>query len=122
MPSETGFKYSNMVSQLKRSPSLIASEITDSKMDAIHMALGIGGESGELVDVIKKWVAYGTELDLDNVIKEMGDLEFYLEGLRQCLNIDRSEVLYNNYKKLEKRYMDFEFTQEQAVLRADVHG
>ena len=68
------------------------------------MALGISGEAGELLDAIKKSVIYLRPLDIPNIIEELGDLEFYMEGLRERLNITREQVLQNNINKLTIRY------------------
>ena len=51
------------------------------------MVVGVSGEAGELLDAVKKAVIYRKPLDLENVIEELGDLEFYMEGLRQGLEI-----------------------------------
>jgi NTP pyrophosphatase (non-canonical NTP hydrolase) len=70
----------------------------------IHMILGISGEAGELLDAIKKSVIYLRPLDIPNIIEELGDLEFYMEGLRERLNITREQVLQDNINKLTIRY------------------
>ena len=43
-------------------------------------------------------------IDRENVIEELGDLEFYMEGVRQNLGITREETLNHNIQKLSKRY------------------
>jgi len=50
----------------------------------------------------------------------MGDLEFYLEGLRQGLDITREQVLNANIEKLSKRYNGFEYSDQAANDRVDV--
>ena len=69
-----------------------------------HAAMGVAGEAGELVDLIKKHVFTGKPLHYDQVIAEMGDLEFYLQALRNQLQIDREDVLKANVTKLEGRH------------------
>jgi len=112
--------YGDMVAKLAKSGEEILATLTPEKAHAIHMSLGVAGEAGELVDVIKKYVAYNRELDKDSVIKEMGDLEFYLEGLRQGLDITREQVLNANIEKLSKRYNGFEYSDQAANDRVDV--
>lgn len=85
----------------------------------LHMAVGVSGEAGELLDAVKKAAIYGKPIDRDNVIEELGDLEFYMEGLRQGLNIDRNEVLDANAAKLAKRYHTGTYSDQQAQTRAD---
>jgi NTP pyrophosphatase (non-canonical NTP hydrolase) len=81
--------------------------------------MGISGEAGELVDAIKKSVMYRKPLDMEHVIEEMGDLEFYLEGLRQQLGITREQTLDANMLKLGARYSSGSYSDSQAVTRAD---
>jgi NTP pyrophosphatase (non-canonical NTP hydrolase) len=85
----------------------------------IHMAIGIVGEAGELIDAIKKQAIYCKELDLTNVIEELGDLEFYMEGLRASLGITREQTLEANIAKLSKRYASLTYTDKAAQERAD---
>lgn len=83
-----------------------------------HMSSCLCGESAELFDAIKKAVIYRQEIDLVNCVEELGDLEFYLEGLRQGLNITREQCLEANIKKLTKRYGD-KYSDEAAQERMD---
>ena len=73
-------------------------------VDLAHMALGIGTESGEIQDAIKKRIAYGVGLDLVNIAEEMGDIMWYLVNLARMLGIDFNEVLRKNIDKLRERY------------------
>lgn len=72
----------------------------------LHAASGVAGEAGEIVDLIKKTAFTGKNLYTDEIIKEMGDLEFYLEALRQSLHITRDEILNANWRKLSARHGD----------------
>jgi len=115
----SNFEHSTLVSDLKKSPEEIINELKPEQADALHMAIGIAGESGELLDAIKKWSIYQKPLDLENVIEELGDLEFYMEGLRQSLNLTRVQTLVENIAKLQKRYSKGEYSNDQANERAD---
>ena len=108
-----------MVAGLKKPGAAIAASLTPEKADALHMAVGASGEAGELLDGIKKWVVYEKELDRENIVEELGDLEFYLEGLRAGLGITREETLAHNITKLGKRYEGLQYSNEAAQLRAD---
>ena len=90
-------------------------------MQLIHAAMGISGEAGELVDCIKKHAIYGQELDISNLVEELGDIEFYLEALRQLLKINREDILEANIRKLSVRYKS-RFTTEESAARADKLG
>lgn len=83
------------------------------------MTMGISGEAGELLDAIKKGVIYRKPLDRENIIEELGDIEFYLEGLRQQLHISREETLLANINKLSKRYEKLSYSNDAAQTRAD---
>jgi hypothetical protein len=56
---------------------------------------------------------------MENVIEELGDLEFYMEGLRQELGISRDLTLDRNISKLSKRYHSATYSDSQAQERAD---
>lgn len=85
----------------------------------IHMIMGASGETGELLDAIKKHVIYKQELDLNNVIEELGDIEFYLEGLRAALGITRAQTLSSNINKLLQRYPNGSYSDTAAQERKD---
>ena len=117
------YGHSNMVKKLSKNGNAILSTMTPKQAEMLHMAVGISGEAGELLDAIKKHVIYNKSLDLTNVIEELGDLEFYLEGLRQLTNLTRELTLDQNISKLltgeKARYGKGEYSDEQAQDRAD---
>ena len=111
--------HENMVSILKKSGEDIFAQMTPEKADLNHMAMGIAGEAGELVDAIKRFTIYNKSLDRENVIEELGDIEFFLEGLRQRLRISRNETLAHNIEKLGKRYAGLIYSDQAAHARVD---
>jgi NTP pyrophosphatase (non-canonical NTP hydrolase) len=111
-----------MVFKLKKTGMDINNEMTDLKADLMHMCAGVCDEAGELLSPIKKHVFYNKPLDMKNIIEELGDLEFYMEGIRQALRIKRKDVLDYNREKLmgvNGRYKEGKYTDEQAQLRRD---
>lgn len=123
--------HSDTVRQLAKSGDIIASEITGGEAHMLHMAVGISGEAGELLDAIKKATIYKNQgyalnfqhngmpvIDRENVVEELGDLEFYMEGLRQGLYITREETLDANIAKLGVRYKHG-YSDQAAHDRAD---
>jgi len=112
-------KHQQMVTTLVKPGEDIIIELTIGQANSLHMAVGISGEAGELLDAIKKWAIYQKPLDLENVIEELGDLEFYMEGLRQELGISRNRCIKHNIKKLSVRYKNFKYTDQAAQERAD---
>jgi len=85
--------------------------------DLAHMAMGLAGEAGEVLDEVKKHFAYGRQLNRDKVIEELGDCMFYANGLCQFLDLSLGDVLDINIKKLEARYPDLRFDAERANNR-----
>ena len=84
----------------------------------LHMATGIAGESGEILDNIVQALA-SKKIDRENLVEELGDLEFYMEGIRSCIGIAREEVLEYNYHKLMKKRYPNGYSNEAALARAD---
>jgi NTP pyrophosphatase (non-canonical NTP hydrolase) len=111
--------HAELVTALAKPGAEIAANMTPLEAHLLHMAVGIAGEAGELLDAIKKAVIYKKPLDIDNVIEELGDLEFYMEGLRQGTTISRELVLAQNIAKLSKRYSSGSYSDKQAAARAD---
>ena len=92
---------------------------SDSFKDQLLLgATGLAGEGGEVVDLIKKHVFHKKPLDKDALIKELGDVRWYLEYLMLANNITMSEVEDANIKKLRARYPNG-FNFEDANKRAD---
>jgi NTP pyrophosphatase (non-canonical NTP hydrolase) len=70
----------------------------------VHSAIGIAGEAGEILDAIKKIWVYNAAIDRENLIEELGDLEFYMQALRTRIGVSRTEVINANVSKLQRRY------------------
>jgi NTP pyrophosphatase (non-canonical NTP hydrolase) len=83
------------------------------------MGIGVAGEAGELLDAIKKATIYRMPIDRENVVEELGDIEFFLEGIRQQVGITRDETLDGNIAKLRVRYEGFKYSNQAAQDRAD---
>lgn len=111
-------KHDEMVRALAKPGNDIVDSLNAKKAHILHMAIGIAGEAGELLDAIKKHVIYNKPIDLENVIEELGDLEFYMEGIRQGLAITRNETLQANIDKLGVRYKSG-YSDAAAQARAD---
>jgi len=115
----TQTEHSILVKALCKPGETILAELTAHDANLIHMAMGVSGESGELLDAVKKHTIYRKPIDLANVVEELGDLEYFMEGLRQELGIDREACLRANIDKLNKRYGEGKYSNEQAQARAD---
>jgi NTP pyrophosphatase (non-canonical NTP hydrolase) len=76
-----------------------------SKRDVlINSVMGLCGESGEAIDIVKKHLHQGHELDREKLIKELGDIAWYLAETAWALDVELSEVLEKNIQKLKSRY------------------
>ncbi len=85
-------------------------------MTSIHMLMGMMTEVGELIDVYKKNLAYGKDIDITNVKEEIGDLMWYIAGFCKYNNFDLTEILQTNIEKLKQRYPD-KFDSKRAINR-----
>lgn len=89
-----------------------------STLDILHAAVGISGEAGELLDAVKKVWIYNKPIDRANIVEELGDLRFYMQGLMTELGITEEEVIQGNVDKLQTRY-PIGYTDAAAIARAD---
>lgn len=65
---------------------------------------GVMGLCGEAIDIVKKHLAQGHELDREKLIGELGDIAWYLAETATVLDVDLEEVLTRNIEKLKRRY------------------
>ena len=84
----------------------------------INGVMGLCGESGEAIDIVKKHLAQGHELDREKLIKELGDIAWYLAEMATFLDIELEEVLVRNIEKLKKRYPEG-FNKEKSLHREE---
>ena len=88
-----------------------------SKKDVlINGVMGLCGESGEAIDIVKKWLAQGHDLDKDALAKELGDIAWYLAEMAYALDLPLETILQGNLDKLKKRYPEG-FDTERSVKR-----
>lgn len=83
----------------------------------INSVMGLCGESGEAIDIVKKWLAQGHTLDKEHLAKELGDIAWYLAEAATALDLSLSDILQANLNKLEKRYPDG-FETRRSLSRA----
>lgn len=111
--------FSNMVAALAKPGEAIRASMTAEDAHLLHMAVGVAGEAGELLDAVKKAVIYRKPLDVENMTEELSDIEFYLEGIRQILKVSREQVIEANIAKLSVRYAGLAYSDSAAQFRAD---
>lgn len=97
----------------------IRNEMSDMQAHLLHMALGVAGEAGEIVDAVKKSAIYQQPLDVKNIKEEIGDVLFYLQGICNVTGLTLQECMTDNVEKLMKRYSSGSYSDAQAKARAD---
>lgn len=78
--------------------------------------MGLCGETGEVMDLVKKHIFQGHELDKNKVARELGDVAWYLVTAAQGIGYDLETVLQMNIDKLRARYPDG-FEVDKSVNR-----
>ena len=87
----------------------------------INSVMGLCGESGEAIDIVKKWMAQGHELDKEHLAKELGDIAWYLAEAATALEIPLEDILQANIDKLKKRYPEgFQTEKSLTRLKGDI--
>ena len=92
---------------------------TDHEIMLVWNALGLAGEAGEVADTIKKAVFHQHGIDRSVIIKELGDVLWYVAALCTKLDVSMSEVMERNIEKLHKRY-PAGYSSAASKERADV--
>ena len=84
----------------------------------INSVMGLCGESGEAIDIVKKWFAQGHALDKEHLKKELGDIAWYLAEAATALDLKLEDILEANIDKLKRRYPEG-FETEKSVNRGE---
>ena len=69
--------------------------------------MGMSGESGEALDIVKKVMFQGHELNKatkEHLIRELGDVLWYVATTAEALNVPLETVMQVNIDKLRTRY------------------
>lgn len=75
----------------------------------LNATMGMVAEGGEFQDIVKKVMFHDKEYDKDtreHMLKELGDVAFYLVTCIRALDGEPEEVLLTNIEKLKKRFPD----------------
>lgn len=83
--------------------TLLNPALTDKDV-LMNALMGLCGESGEAIDVMKKHLFQGHPLDRAKLMKELGDVAWYLAEAATGLGVPLSEILQGNLDKLHARY------------------
>ena len=90
----------------------------DKKDVLINGVMGLCGESGEAIDIVKKWLAQGHDLDKEKLAKELGDIAWYLAETATALDLNLEDIFEANIEKLKKRYPEG-FDAQRSIYREE---
>ena len=82
----------------------------------INAVMGLCGESGETIDLVKKHLHQGHPLDKQQLLQELGDIAWYLAEAAYALDTDLETVLQSNLDKLAKRFPEG-FDSQRSIHR-----
>lgn len=88
------------------------------KLEQMTWAMGLAGEAGEFVDLMKKHHGHGHPLDREKALKELGDVLWYTAVLSHSLGYTLSQVAQENSRKLRERY-ESGFTVAESIGRKE---
>jgi NTP pyrophosphatase (non-canonical NTP hydrolase) len=80
--------------------------------------LGLAGEVGEFVDEYKKVIGHGHPINEEKLMKELGDVIWYIAEIATTFGWALSSVLERNIQKLQTRYPE-KFTSTSSINRVD---
>ncbi len=86
------------------------------KIRLLHGAIGMVTEAGEIMDMIKKHIFYGADLDLTNLKEELGDSDWYRSIICDAAKFTIEEIWETNIAKLKSRYGE-KFGETRALNR-----
>tara|TARA_Y200000002_G_scaffold53267_1_gene38797 strand:+ start:2943 stop:3359 length:417 start_codon:yes stop_codon:yes gene_type:complete len=127
--------YSDFVEKVTSDPSLDLEdlklrfdEIEDSSSiktpRLLTAALGLGSETGEFVEIVKKMFLQGKPPSEDNIFhmkRELGDIMWYWTTACASLGLDPYEVISENQEKLAARYGEkFEVERSEVRKKGDL--
>lgn len=84
----------------------------------LNGVMGLCGEAGEAINIVKKHLAQGHALDREALIKELGDVAWYLAETAYALDVPLEEVCQQNIDKLRARYPEG-FSAEKSINRQE---
>lgn len=84
----------------------------------VNGLMGLNGEAGEAIDILKKHLFQGHDLDREHLAKELGDVAWYLAVSADALGYKLSDILKMNIDKLSARYPNG-FEDEKSIHRTE---
>ena len=91
---------------------------SESSQRLLNGLMGLNGEAGEAIDVLKKHLFQGHYLDTEHIAKELGDVAWYLAVSADALGYSLEEIFEMNIRKLKERYPEG-FDSEKSINRKE---
>lgn len=82
----------------------------------LNGVMGLNGEAGECIDIVKKHLFQGHELDKEKLIDELSDVLWYAAITSEGLGVTLDDVMRHNVEKLQMRYPNG-FSAERSIHR-----
>ena len=82
----------------------------------LNGVMGLNGEAGECIDIMKKHLLQKHELNTQHLREELGDVAWYLAVTAYALGADLDEIFQENIDKLKARYPEG-FSAERSINR-----
>jgi len=76
------------------------------EMTAANWGLGLAGEVGEVIEIIKKDLFHGKDVNTVDLINEVGDVMYYLQSVANFYGFGLDQAMKANHDKLMDRYPD----------------
>ncbi len=89
------------------------------KEPLLNGVLGLTGEAGECADLYKKYLFQGHPFDKEKMVKELGDVLWYIAEVCKGLGVSLEEVAKTNLDKLYQRYHGHTFSASGSIHRDD---
>ena len=127
--------YTDFVTKVTSDPSLDLEALNESFKEIenksaiktprlLTAALGLGSETGEFVEIVKKMFLQGKPPSEDNIFhmkRELGDIMWYWVTACASLGLDPYEVISENQEKLAARYGEkFEVERSEVRKKGDL--
>lgn len=108
-----------LVSRTRKSPVAIKESMSVDKTDLLHAVSILSAEVGEVQGLINKHVFYNIPLDVEALLKELGDVEYGMQAIYEITSLKRSEALKTLSEKLNARYPNGTYSDAEAIAKAD---
>ena len=84
--------------------ALLTASSLDKDALVLNGVMGLNGEAGECIDIVKKHLFQGHDLDREKLIDELGDVLWYAAILAESIDTTLDDVMQHNVDKLMRRY------------------